>query len=80
MGLLQKKTDDYKYIVDNCYKLPLKKNIDKTIEKDIKRIFNKKYIYNQFLDYFKKQWLEYFKNKTLCLDNINIKFSTTNSL
>ena len=24
--------------------------------------------------------VEYFKNKTLCLENINIKFRTTNSL
>ena len=40
----------------------------------------KKYIYNQFLDYFNSQGVDYFKNKTLCLENINIKFITTNSL
>ena len=27
----------YKYLINNCYQLPLKKNIDKSIEKDIKK-------------------------------------------
>ena len=76
----KKKLEDYKYIIDNCYNLPFKKNIDKNIEKEIKLIFKKNKNYNQFLDYFNNQWVDYFKNKTLCLENINIKFRTTNSL
>ena len=76
----KKKLEDYKYIIDNCYKLPFKKNIEKNIEKEIKMLFKKNKIYNHFLDYFNNQWVDYFKNKTLCLENINIKFRTTNSL
>ena len=70
----------YKYLINNCYQLPLKKNIDKSIEKDIKKICNKDKKYIEFLEYFNNQWLEYFKNKTLNLNKINIKFRTTNSL
>ena len=42
----------YKYLINNCYQLPLKKNIDKSIEKDIKKICNKVIKYIEFLEYF----------------------------
>ena len=53
--LRKKKLEDYKYIIDNCYKLLFKKNIDKNIEEEIKLIFKKNKIYNLFLDYFNNQ-------------------------
>ena len=37
-------------------------------------------IYKPFLEYINNQWIEFFENKILCLDKVNIKFRTTNSL
>ena len=71
--------EKYKYIINECYKLPFIKNINK-IDKEIKKSFSKKKEYDDFLTYFKNQWLDYFKNGSLGLEKLNIKFRTTNSL
>lgn len=59
--------EKYKYIINNIYKLPFKKDINTCIFKEIK---------NNFLI----QCVSYFKDYTLCLKEINIRFRTINSL
>ena len=45
----------YKYIIENCYELPLKKNIHQTINKELQKKFKNNKDYEEFLTYFKNQ-------------------------
>ena len=70
----------YNYIIKNVYELPFKSNIDKNIEKEIKKICKKDKFYKGFQTYFIEQWEQYFQNKSLVLLNVHKKIRTNNSL
>ena len=70
----------YSYIIKNVYEIPFKVNIEKNIDKEIKKICKKNTFYKDFCKYFMDEWCKYFKDNSLVLKDIHKKVRTNNSL
>ena len=70
----------YNYIIKRVYELPFKLNIEKNIDKEIKKICKENIFYKEFFNYFLAEWSKYFKDKSLVLNDVHIKVRTNNSL